>query len=139
MYKPMTEEEMKNYMFSMDKGKREAVNKLLSSFAELDEEQKRRVLGVALFITTGHSESIESRCRRALAQDGLVLKRNSEKMKDGGGYMIVDGEANTIVAGGHPDYDLDLLDVMRYCGGLLEAEAAAIEDIEAAGHVAAEE
>lgn len=63
-------------------------------------------------MNTINTENIERRCRRALANEGLVLMKNTAKLKDGGGYMIVDGETNTVAAGSN--FELDLMDVINY-------------------------
>ena len=63
-------------------------------------------------MNTTNTENIERRCRRALAKEGLVLRKNTAKLKDDGGYMIVAGETNTVAAGSN--FELDLMDVINY-------------------------
>lgn len=80
---------------------------------------------------TASTESIERSCRRSLAKEGLLLRKSTAKLKDGGGYMIMDGNTNTVAAGS--DFELDLLDVMNYISGVATTEAIYRHAVKSAG------
>ena len=69
-----------------------------------------------LFVGDSESDAArESRARRRLARDGEVLRKSRVRnphLHDQGGYMIVDANANYVVAGA--DFDLSLEDVESY-------------------------
>jgi len=60
----------------------------------------------------------ESRFRRSLAKDGMILRKSRSRtwtVDNHQGYMIVDADRNAVVAGGR--FDLSLDDVEQWANG----------------------
>jgi len=66
--------------------------------------------------TTASDHAREARLRRRAARDGLMIRksrlRGTPHLDDQGGYMILNANYNTVVAG--PRFDFDLDDVERW-------------------------
>ena len=61
---------------------------------------------------------VENRVRRALSRRGLILsktRRRDPKARDFDGYMIIDADTNSVVAGGTPfAFSMSLFDVEEW-------------------------
>jgi hypothetical protein len=64
------------------------------------------------------SKDLDSRARRVARAAGLVARKSTRglgSIDNLGGYMLIDGAGNFVVAGSR--FDLSAADVIEYCAG----------------------